>query len=303
MSEDQSQMLLDEIEDLVQSKEQLPHATQDYFNLPPLTSAHLTTQRKRVTTEYLNTIRNLTTKQDAIKYYKDKYAWNTSTVQDIHWQAHGSALATLTGRKLETITQFLHRWLPVNASHSKDGIDRSRLCPYCASCDETQDHFMQCTRRDITKAWTKAARSIKRHLKTYHSHTQHQLLRLLTLAITEWRNTATPKIPDFLHNNFHTLFHRQSEIGWNQIVFGRFSKAWTTIPNAGKSIAVESWQQFPLYGTKCTAYGHIDANKIMEQTLQPNANKLSFAFDHKSNGCTTKGKLIWRQQSIYSRKQ
>jgi hypothetical protein len=53
-----------------------------------------------------------------------------------------------------------------------------------------------------------------------------QLIRLISEATVKWRRTPQPRIPQWLHTKYHLLFDKQSQIGWNQILMGRFSRSW-----------------------------------------------------------------------------
>jgi hypothetical protein len=135
------------------------------------------------------------------------------------------------GRQHKTIIQFIHGWLPVNASHSKTSAGTARLCPYCSSCDESQQHWLQCTHNELTILWKSAADTLARKLRKYNKNMDAKLVRLLGLAITDWRTTTSPSRPDFVTPNLYSLFDKQSLIGWNQILQGRFSKAWNISPS------------------------------------------------------------------------
>jgi hypothetical protein len=51
------------------------------------------------------------------------------------------------------------------------------------------------------------------------------------MALSEWINKPHPIIPTFVSNEFQLLFFKQSMIGWDQILYGRFAKEWISHSN------------------------------------------------------------------------
>jgi hypothetical protein len=144
---------------------------------------------------------------------------DNKTFNNIHWSAHEKALTSFNWR-------FIHGWTPANASYSKTSIGTARLCPYCNSCDETQQHWLQCPHDELKQHWKTAADNVYRKLLVYNKNINAKLVKLLTLAITEWRTTKVPARPDFVTSELYALFDKQSLIGWDQIIQGRFSQLW-----------------------------------------------------------------------------
>jgi hypothetical protein len=126
----------------------------------------------------------------------------------------------------KTTTQFIHKWLPLNASYSINAVDTVRLCPFCTTCEEDHQHFPECPHPGLNTLWQEAAISVKSKLRTYDKIVPNQLLLLIGLAITDWRNTPQPPKLEFLSQQFDNLFQHQSTIGWHHIINGRFSKTW-----------------------------------------------------------------------------
>jgi hypothetical protein len=187
---------------------------------------HLRHSNKRVSGNYTQRIREINTTQAIQDYMQTKYRWNEHTFNDIEWRVHGKTLTSLPQRQQKTITQFIHKWLPTNASHSFENIGTARLCPYCQSTDEDQSHFLSCTHTTSSKQWIEASTKITTNLTSFNKKINPQIIHLITMAITVWRNTPHPTQPEFLNTRFTTLFHNQSIIGWDQVLAGRFSKSW-----------------------------------------------------------------------------
>ena len=107
-------------------------------------------------------------------------------------------------------------------------IGTARLCPFCSSSDESQQHFLSCHHGDLQTLWKQASDNISRKLIRYNSSFNRTILRLIGLAVTTWKTTSSPARPDFLPQSLQSLFDQQSRIGWDQISQGRFAKTWTT---------------------------------------------------------------------------
>jgi hypothetical protein len=65
-------------------------------------------------------------------------------------------------------------------------------------------------------------------LSTYQINIHHQLIKLIITALSEWLTTPQPPRPEYLSQEFHSIFEHQSQIGWDQILNGRFATEWTS---------------------------------------------------------------------------
>lgn len=207
----------------------------------PGSKAIFTINNSHVSSTYINQIRTAALSQDLRIYYQSTNKWNDETIDSINWRCQGRALISLRGRQQKTMLKFIHKWLPINTAHSIQAVGTGRLCPYCKSCDETHLHFLTCRHLQSSTLWIGAAQQVQQ------AHKQHPidpvLKKLLYLAITEWRTTASPPIPDFIPVAYHQLFKSQSAIGWNHIINGRFSNEWTAVHdnNPATTTSGDTW--------------------------------------------------------------
>jgi hypothetical protein len=191
----------DWIEEAQSKFEQLSDKTSHRKVIHELQSVFLAINNTQVTTYYSHTIRHEITAPNAITYLQEKHQWQKKTVTDILWQSHRNAISSLSGRRYKSITQLIHNWLPVNALYSKNSIGTARLCTYCSSCEEMQDHFLPCLHDELHQAWQNAAESVLRKLKAYDKHMDHHLLRLLSLAIINGEQRKHPRgLPFYVQN-------------------------------------------------------------------------------------------------------
>jgi hypothetical protein len=195
----------------------------------------------RVSGDYIAALRDCTNKEEIKTYYHSKYGWNTITMASIDWRAHGKAIRQLSQRQQKTITQFIHSWLPTNASHTQQRLGTGRLCPYCKSCEESQHHFLQCQHPKATSNWNAAATNIKNKLQKYNKNIDHRLIKLITTAVSQWRTTSKPEMPNNLPPKFHQLFLAQSTIGWNHIIYGRFANEWQLTLDSRQDGSPSNW--------------------------------------------------------------
>jgi hypothetical protein len=122
-------------------------------------------KRKRVANDYTSIIRDISTTDAVFSFYKTKYEWNSTTIKDINWEAHGKAISSTTGQHYKSTCQLIHRWLPVNASYSKKSVSTAKLCPYCLSENEDHQHLLNCKHPLLTKSWENASDSISTKIK------------------------------------------------------------------------------------------------------------------------------------------
>jgi hypothetical protein len=118
--------------------------------------------------------------------------------------------------------QFLHHWLPTNAHKArKQDISKPSACPFGCDEDETNLHFLHCPKDAIL--WTETIST----LISSRSTQVPVLGKLLQTAITSQNITRDlHEPPDDAPITTYTLFQLQANIGWDQIIYGRWSKQW-----------------------------------------------------------------------------
>jgi hypothetical protein len=63
---------------------------------------------KRVANDYTSVMRDITTTDAVFLFYKTNYKWNSTTIKDINWEAHGKAISSTTGRQYKSTRQLIH---------------------------------------------------------------------------------------------------------------------------------------------------------------------------------------------------
>jgi hypothetical protein len=117
------------------------------------------------------------------------------------------------------VTPWLKCMGPVGGLH----VDMSR-CPTCKAQEETYDHFLQCDHSSRV-GWKSALRTdLLKYTQETHCHVIMQ--DILITGIHHWLHQLPFPTHRFPHH-WHKLITSQSNIGWKQLLLGRFSTKWT----------------------------------------------------------------------------
>ena len=151
--------------------------------------------------------------------------WHDETIFDmVDWTAHSHALSRHEKHRT-TLVKFLHHILPLGNHVHKYNPKYSASCPSCNHEKETMEHFWKCPARSRL-AWR------RKFLKDL----SHKLITLGTgqdtrdLLVTKLRAVLDGENPDNVPENPTTadICQQQRTIGWDQLLRGRFAKAWSS---------------------------------------------------------------------------
>jgi hypothetical protein len=160
-------------------------------------------------------------KQDLMLYFKQRYNWNDTTIDDIDWIIHNKALQR-TKTIQDTFNQkFIHNWLPVNGHPASEFS--SPLCQRCLATTKTQDHWFICKHYKAVQESIQHAATIERFNKQIGLH--HDL-NVLVLAI--FTQNITPQLYQNTPHLKH-IFKKQERIGWTHFLRMCISKEWAKI--------------------------------------------------------------------------
>jgi hypothetical protein len=111
---------------------------------------------------------------------------------------------------------------PIN-SFRYDLVKYTIECPTCLQHSETYDHLFLCCHPSGAGWWSQLKATLIKFTDDTNSH--HLLPDILVTGIHNWINglpfPMTQYPPDW-----HELIDSQSQIGWKQLVLGRFSVKW-----------------------------------------------------------------------------
>ena len=236
--------------------------TRKYDGPTPKATLNLTTQS--ITCNAATTLRNAYSSQQYRAYLQRKYMWADTTTDEIDWQVLSHAMARLSGNNKKIIQQFIHKWLPTNASKNQNKAPPHNLCPHCRTTPEDHQHFIHCWADQ--KEWKE---QIQKAIKTIKG--PPVLLTLIQCALTEPETlNDTGCDDDETPIILYTLCQSQHNIGWNHILCGRWSRQWVTqhdkIKWAGKLLhalwktVIDKWQR------RCTAEHAENPENIIRDT-------------------------------------
>jgi hypothetical protein len=238
--------------------------------------------KQEISNDVEDTIRQATLSSDMHQYLQSKYTWDDSTIANIDWMIHGNALNSLPTRNRKTVTQLIHDWLPVCGHPGQANQQSNKLCPCCRTDTETQGHFMTCN--ETSDKWNTLINTILLPLETHFSTLTH----IIRWALTHCRETNhpfptnSPEIPQScLRPQYTALIKAQSEIGWNQLIRGRWATQWVqhielVQPTLGEkhltSLTTSIWQAtLSVWKDRCELLhkNDVSSNKRIKDHLRP----------------------------------
>jgi hypothetical protein len=169
---------------------------------------------------------------------KQKYKWSDEIPTMIDWQVHSIALTHFSTGQQTSLKKFLHQWLPVNAHPGQALPATARTCPACQLADESNSHFLKCT--SLHTKWLEII--ITSEIVTNTVDTDRHLNKILAWAITTPSGPTAPFPLQSIPIKYHALVQDQQHIGWDQVIYGRWTRTWANHldslhPNKGEQLA------------------------------------------------------------------
>lgn len=107
--------------------------------------------------------------------------------------------------------------------HRYDPQLHSKSCPSCHHVEETQSHFLCCTHRIAWRSSFQTA--LRKHSEK--TDTDPLLQEMMLEGIFRWlRHRPYPSLRSAFSASYNELFQRQADIGWEQLLYGRWSVQW-----------------------------------------------------------------------------
>ena len=157
-------------------------------------------------------------------YLMEKYHWTVTSFEQIDWAAHSKALGTLPPSQKVTILKYIHGWLATKRRRYCEGYSSNEKCVLCAQQEERL-HLFRCDNPQAKgireMAWKKLLQDLCKD--TEASFQAVFQAGLQTVLGAHHPNTDTKaEWPKALCDAYTV----QTEIGWEQILFGRIAKQW-----------------------------------------------------------------------------
>lgn len=152
-------------------------------------------------------------------YLKDRNSWTERTLDDIHWDSHGSSHSFHRPQRCFLI-KLCHRHLPLGQTLHRRDSKYPSTCPGCREELETQAHFLKCN-GDSRIAWrVKLLTELRQQMTKLHtaSNLQEAILSCLDNSLAGRTNPT--------RGSFGTALLAQAHIGWTAMFRGYWSLEW-----------------------------------------------------------------------------
>ena len=199
---------------------------EDIVPMAPGVGAQFDLDGKTVTAHYRTIARDARRTQAIKERIQTKFEMSDAAIQQIDWESHNMAV-TRSQQSQPFIVKMIHQLLPIGtAIHRYDPVKYLITCPTCQAHDETFDHFFHCS-HSSRQSWKS---DMRKELLQYTDKTQTcvALQEILLTGIHSWLYQL-PFPDNQFSPQWQELITSQSDIGWKQLLMGRFSNKWTEL--------------------------------------------------------------------------
>ena len=179
----------------------------------------LHTKNGTIVSRYKKNLQRLFMQRPIIDYINKCNEWKDE-FHLVDWVSHGISLRKNYDMK-HFLVKYVHNWLPVGCLVSRYATHYPASCPSCKCEVENRHHMLRCPKRHSSR--TKLFTNLKRFMQHYPSNPTLQFVLLRTLK--NLFNNSTHNVPT-CEAKYATLIQHQSEIGWDQLLLGRFALEW-----------------------------------------------------------------------------
>ncbi len=157
-----------------------------------------------------------------------KFLWNDEQYNSIQWPAFNLAFQRLAPNERQFISKITHEWLPLQASHIMAKAMDQQNCPSCLNNRETPEHFLQCPHPIWQGIWEEFQQGLQ---KIYIKHNTPQPIQDIISEGYRLSRDPTRTTPTHIANQISVqeVVQHQANLGWKQLIYGRFTSAWTTL--------------------------------------------------------------------------
>jgi ribonuclease HI len=142
---------------------------------------------------------------------------------EVDWDSHTMAVGP-SQLSQPFLVKMLHQILPVGMLiHRYDPVKYTIDCPTCREHSETYDHLFRCCHPSRAGWKLQLKATLVKFTDETKSH--HLLQDILVTGIHNWLK-GLPFPTNQYPPDWHELIDSQSQIGWKQLLLGRFSVKW-----------------------------------------------------------------------------
>jgi hypothetical protein len=186
------------------------------------TKCHLYVNEVVVTSKLKNVIRNAYSLPLLKEYISKKNAWTVNEWNNVNWDAHSSALNKFYTKK-RRLLQSIHNQLPTGTVMKRRLPTYDCICQACKTEEESNDHLFSCIHPEYKKWRDSLAIGLVNLCKSLN--TDPVLIEIM-LGGLEAEFTANTMSNTYQSQKYIELVQDQSDIGWHNVMKGRFSYKW-----------------------------------------------------------------------------
>jgi hypothetical protein len=221
------------------------------------------------------------------QYFYDKYKWKQAAFHKINWAAQHKVLMRYNSNDQRRILKFCHGWLPTYDRLYREQQAISPRCPLCHYLEETNIHLFQCKNAKQQEIID----TLRKKLDNDNSHYGvDELIAVIQCVLQTHESKRTIPINSD-DAELNKCIQDQSEIGWDHILFGRFSQSITNYISSNlQRKGIQKWENS---GKKWT---HRIIQNIWDTLLQLWTNRNTILYDDQNkDGQKIKTERLWRQ--------
>jgi hypothetical protein len=187
----------------------------------PGTGYQVLIENQSIPSHHRRTLRTRRGHGQLMKYIQQKHQLSEVAVSRISWTSRAQAIRKLPDHQQHLMVKFLSKWLPVGKQINRyNPAAYPSQCPSCSCAIEDFDHAFPCPDPSRRRWRTDLRQALLR--RTDRSNTDPALVDLVINGLHHWfQNTPSAPVPRFAR--YETLVEHQISIGWDQLIFGRWS--------------------------------------------------------------------------------
>jgi exonuclease III len=152
----------------------------------------------------------------------NKYEWSDETFLQVDWSSHSKAIGHFIQNKT-SIIKLIHGILPTNKRLHRYQTAHPHHCPTCFEPQEDTHHLFIC--HHITRATWRTTFIDRLYDHLDHTKTKPNLAHMLAQTFVKIFDTNQDPSTTFTYP-YSYLKQSQTAIGWDQMLYGRFSIEW-----------------------------------------------------------------------------
>ena len=162
--------------------------------------------------------------RDLQMYLLQRYGWTAQIFDSIDWITHKREFTKISKLQRVTLIKLIHGWLATSRRRYRTGGVEMSSCPLCTA-EETRQHIFKCFNPHFVllrqQRWAKLLLEIRADTALDF---QAVFVAGLGTVIAQEPQTAFGRSE--WPPELRAAFDSQTEIGWDQVFYGRLSKQW-----------------------------------------------------------------------------